>query len=65
MSDDLKVLLYTAEEAAEVLRQSRSTVFAKMANGELPSVKIGRSRRITREALEAYVAGLTQGGDAA
>jgi excisionase family DNA binding protein len=58
-------LLYTPEQVAEVLSQSRSTVFEKLASGERPSVKIGRSRRITREALEQYVASLTSGSGAA
>lgn len=51
-------LLYEPEEAAWAIGQSRSTIYAKMASGEIPSVKIGRSRRIPRAALEAYVARL-------
>ena len=58
MSESLSLLL-TAEEAAEALRIARSRVFDLMAGGQLPSVKIGRSRRITRQALEDYVAGLS------
>jgi excisionase family DNA binding protein len=63
VGDDPKLLklLYTPEESAEVLGQSRSTVFAKIATGELASVKIGRSRRVTRQALEDFVAGLVAG----
>ena len=52
-------LLYRPEEAATVLGIGRSKVFEFMASGELESVKIGRSRRITRRALEDYVARLT------
>ncbi|MBQ0847470.1 helix-turn-helix domain-containing protein [Streptomyces sp. NBC_00414] len=48
-------LLYTAEEAATVLRLGRSTVYELMAAGELRFVKRGRSRRIKRSALEAFV----------
>lgn len=54
-------LMYRPEEAAEVLSLSRATVYELMSSGAIASVKIGRSRRITREALEAYVAGLTGG----
>ena len=64
MSESLSLLL-TAEEVADELRIARSRVFDLVARGELQSVKIGRSRRITREALENYVASLTAGGDAA
>ncbi|MFD0309988.1 helix-turn-helix domain-containing protein [Streptomyces sp. NPDC127119] len=48
-------LLYTPEEAATVLRLGRSTVYELMAAGELRFVKRGRSRRIKRSALEAFV----------
>jgi excisionase family DNA binding protein len=51
-------LLLTAEEAAAELRIARRRVFEKIANGELRSVKIGKSRRIPRAALEEYVKGL-------
>ena len=48
-------LLYRPEEAAEVLRFGRSTVYDLMAEGVLKYVKQGRSRRIRRSDLEAYV----------
>ncbi|MGP4014016.1 helix-turn-helix domain-containing protein [Streptomyces sp. 4N124] len=51
-------LLYTPEEAAEVLSYGRSTVYELMAEGSLKYVKRGRSRRIRRSDLEAYVNGL-------
>lgn len=48
-------LLYTPTEAATVLRFGRSTVYELMAEGALKYVKRGRSRRIRRSDLEAYV----------
>ncbi len=51
-------LLYRPEAAARALDVSRSIVFELLADGRLESVKIGRSRRITKDALDAYVAGL-------
>ncbi|WP_128381090.1 helix-turn-helix domain-containing protein [Streptomyces cavernae] len=48
-------LLYKPEEAAAVLRFGRSTVYELMAEGVLKYVKRGRSRRIRRSDLEAYV----------
>ncbi|WP_131764618.1 excisionase family DNA-binding protein [Candidatus Protofrankia californiensis] len=48
-------LLLTPVEAAESLAVSRSTVYELLAVGVLESVYIGRSRRIPRAALDAYV----------
>lgn len=51
-------LLLTPEEFGRAVRQSRSTIYTKLASGEIPSILIGRSRRIPRAAAEAYVARL-------
>ncbi len=48
-------LLLTPEEAAEVLRVGRTTVYALMKGGDLRSVHIGRSCRIPQAELERYV----------
>ena len=40
-------LLLTPERAAERLDVGRTTVYGLLATGELESVRIGRSRRIT------------------
>ncbi|MFD6415845.1 helix-turn-helix domain-containing protein [Streptomyces sp. NPDC060194] len=48
-------LLYTPKEAAVVLRYGRSTIYELMAAGVIAYVKQGRSRRIRRSDLEAYV----------
>lgn len=58
-------LLYKVEEVGPILNMGRSTLFEKIKSGELKSVRIGRSRRITRAALEEYVAGLEQSGEPA
>lgn len=52
-------MLLTAEEAAAELRIARRRVFELIKSGELESVKIGKSRRIRRDDLAKYVAGLT------
>jgi excisionase family DNA binding protein len=51
-------LLFTVDDAASVLQIGRTRVFGLISNGVLASVKIGRSRRIRRRDLEAYVASL-------
>jgi excisionase family DNA binding protein len=51
-------LLLTAEEAANVLRIGRTTVYALMKSGELRPVHIGRSCRIPQAEVERYVHGL-------
>ncbi len=48
-------LLLTPEEAAEVLRVGRTKIYALMKAGDLRSVHIGRSCRISRAELERYV----------
>ena len=54
--------LMTVREAAGFLRLSRSTVYTIMDRGELPFVKLGRSRRIPRRALVALAARGLRGG---
>jgi excisionase family DNA binding protein len=53
-------LLYTAEEAAEVLGIGRSTLYLLLSAGEVASVKIGALRRIPASALDGYVARLSE-----
>jgi len=48
-------LLFKIEEAAKVLGTSRSTVYRLMTSGQLVSIRVGRSRRVTRQALERFV----------
>ncbi|MFF7042339.1 helix-turn-helix domain-containing protein [Streptomyces massasporeus] len=51
-------LLYKPEEAAEALAIGRSTIYELMSEGALKYIKLGRTRRIRRTDLEAYVANL-------
>ncbi len=48
-------LLLTVDEAAEVLRIGRNGAYAAVANGCLPSVRIGRTIRIPRDALAVLI----------
>jgi excisionase family DNA binding protein len=51
-------LLLTANAAARRLSVGRTKVFELLGSGELPSVQIGRLRRIPARALNDYVNGL-------
>ena len=48
-------LLLTAEEAAHALHIGRTTLYALLKDGQLHSVHIGRSCRLTRAELVRYV----------
>ncbi|GAC1330980.1 MAG: hypothetical protein NVSMB13_19160 [Mycobacteriales bacterium] len=52
-------LLLRPDEAAALLRASRSKVYELMRRGEIVSVLIGGSRRVPRAALISYVEALT------
>ncbi len=58
-------LLLTVEEAAQRLGICRSNMFKLIRIGAIESVQIGRLRRITPAALEAYVTGLSAGQQSA
>ncbi len=52
--------LLRADEAARVLGIGRSKVFEMLRAGELPVVRMGRSVRIPRQALSAWIAARTE-----
>jgi excisionase family DNA binding protein len=58
MNAEPVALLLTPEEAARALRVGRSKVYDLMRAGQLRSVKIGGSRRVSAQALADYVAAL-------
>jgi excisionase family DNA binding protein len=64
MATGTMVKLLTVVEAARELGISRSKVYELLADGELPSVRIGRTRRIAVTALEEFVAAHTDLGPA-
>jgi excisionase family DNA binding protein len=51
-------LLYTVEEAAQLLSLSRTSVFKLIGDQKLVAVKIGGRRRIAHRALEDFVSSL-------
>lgn len=51
----MPTMLLTTKETARELRIAERRVFTLIKDGSLPSVKIGKSRRISREAIEEYI----------
>lgn len=51
-------LVLTVEQAGELLAISRGAAYAGVRAGEIPAIRIGRSLRVPRHALEAML-GLT------
>lgn len=49
-------LLVRPEEAARMLRLSRTEIFKLLGSGEISSILIGRRRRVPVAALNDYVA---------
>ena len=48
-------LLLTIDEAAQRLGIGRSHAYIYVMKGEIPSVKLGRSRRVPAAALDEFV----------
>jgi excisionase family DNA binding protein len=56
----MEPLLLKAGDAAKLLGLGRSKVFEMLAVGKLPVIRIGRSVRVPRAALEDWIAEHTQ-----
>lgn len=52
----------TPEEAAKALRIGRTRLYAFLADGTLPSIQIGHSRRVAIKDLEDFVRRLQERG---
>ena len=53
-------LLYSVEEAANLLGIGRTFMFQLVATGEIDSFKVGKHRKIPNGALDAYIERLRQ-----
>jgi excisionase family DNA binding protein len=53
-TEETKKLL-SAEELAQELGVGRTTAYALLWSGQIPSMKIGRLRKIRREDVEAFI----------
>lgn len=47
-------LLLTVEDASDVLSIGRTTMFHLIRTGQVPTVRIGRLRRVSMDALRAF-----------
>lgn len=52
---DLDPMLYRVPEAARILAVSTSKMWEIVLRGDIESLKIDGARRITRDAIDAYV----------
>ncbi len=59
MRPDDDALLLRTEDVARVLKIGRTKVVAMIGSGELPVVRIGRSVRVPRGALERWITART------
>jgi len=56
MRSDQKICAYTVTEVAYRLRLGRTTIFHLLKTGQLKSMLVGRSRRISAAALAEFIA---------
>ncbi len=50
--------LYRIDEVVNELQLGRATIYRLIARGVLPTIKIGRSRRVAEEDLHAFIEAL-------
>ncbi|WP_033818207.1 helix-turn-helix domain-containing protein [Kitasatospora sp. MBT63] len=56
LAADNTLVALTVEEAARRLSIGRTTMYSLVASGDVPSVTIGRLRRVPAQALDEYLA---------
>lgn len=60
MEGRVNAKLITVQDAADVMSVSRWTVYRLIWDNVVQSVQIGRSRRIVKESLDAYISALIE-----
>ena len=61
-TEETKSLL-SAEELARELGVGRTTAYSLLWSGTIPSMKVGRLRKVRREDLEAYIEARMERGE--
>jgi excisionase family DNA binding protein len=61
-TEETKKLL-SADELARELGVGRTTAYALLWSGQIPSMKIGRLRKIRREDVEAFIEARMENGE--
>jgi excisionase family DNA binding protein len=56
--DEPALRAYTVEQVAEILHVGRDKVYSLLRTGQLRSIKIGKSRRITAAHIAEFVSSL-------
>ena len=51
-------ILFTPVQTAKIMGISRSQVYVLMNRGQLGSINIGRSRRITKQQMDTFIQNL-------
>lgn len=59
---DNEALLMTVPEAAKLLRIGRNHAYELVATGEIPAIRLGRTIRVPRHALEQWLEARAWGG---
>ena len=54
-SDQDERLLLTVEECGDLTGWGRSFLYGLISRGELPSLKVGRTRRVARRSIEEFI----------
>lgn len=54
---DQEVLVYKVDEAARALQKGRNYIYDEVATGRLPAIRLGRSIRIPKRAIDELLAG--------
>ncbi|WP_374713532.1 helix-turn-helix domain-containing protein [Symbiobacterium terraclitae] len=58
--ETVEPMLLTVAQVASMLQIARSKAYEMVAQGEIPSVRLGRSVRVPRAALAAWVTSSTK-----
>jgi excisionase family DNA binding protein len=62
--DGEELQLYSVAEAAKLLNIGSSLLYELIAKGDIKTLTIGKSQKISKAALRAFITGLEGGGDA-